>query len=91
MTSCPHSSVLCRAVELQDAESVEILLALRGNALTPVSRGTGTTTALHRSAEVGNSKFVERCIEVYRKDERAKGLVPIDIDLPCNGITPLLR
>ncbi|KAA6421340.1 MAG: hypothetical protein FRX49_08618 [Trebouxia sp. A1-2] len=79
-----------RAVELADADSAEILLALHGDALQIVSIGKDTTTTLHKAIEMGDSKFVFCCTELWVKDATREHATPVKVDVSCNGVTPLL-
>ncbi|KAL0040884.1 hypothetical protein WJX79_008605 [Trebouxia sp. C0005] len=84
------ATALYRAVELADADSAEILLALHGDALQIVSIGKDTTTTLHKAIEMGDSKFVFCCTELWVKDATREHATPVKVDVSCNGVTPLL-
>lgn len=77
-------------MELADADSAEILLALHGDALQIVSIGKDTTTTLHKAIEMGDSKFVFCCTELWVKDATREHATPVKVDVSCNGVTPLL-
>ncbi len=82
--------ICCRAVELADVDSAEILLALRGDALQIVSIGKDTTTTLHKAIEMGDSKFVSRCTELWARYATMEHATPVKVDVSCDGVTPLL-
>ena len=82
---------ICRAVELEEEDAAELLLASHADALKTVFRGPDTTTALHKAIEMGSLKFVKRFTELWRLYAGAQSVHPVTMDIECNGVTPLLK
>ncbi len=80
-----------RAVELQEEQAAELLLASQADALKTMSKGKHLTTPLHKAIDMGSMKFVKRFAQSWREDARAKRIVSGSLDADCNGVTPLLR